>query len=535
MPTVLLTFTGFHDPFAKGLVGEEEQPGPVVTLAREIHFDRLILFSTPGTAKHSVATREAVGQISPDTEVEIEDFPLLDPTDYEAIRDSLLAWITKNRSSQSADEYYVSIASGTPQMHVTWLTLVASGELRARILNTRPPRYVTKEKPLVSEVKVFPNPFPLDAASVHDAVISDASSFPVSAGSVGSLFQSTPTMRREQRALPVAGETFAEAAPFDIRKAAQAIGLVGDHPEFLKVIEKAGLLAPTRFPILILGETGTGKELLARLIHHLSGRAAESFIPLNCAAIPKELVESTLFGHRKGSFTGANEDRKGKFDTANGGTLFLDELGELPIEIQPKFLRVLQDGVVEPIGHTKGHKVDVRIIAATNVDVERAIRSGRLREDLFYRLKVGICQLPPLRQRRSDIQRIALHVLDRVNASVRYPKRFSPEALAWLISRPWAGNIRDLENTIESAAILTAGPQIGVAQLELVGGDFPFEASGPSLPEPAEGFSMPEFLSEMRRRLIERALEITSGKQSMAAKLLGITPQALNKQVKAGD
>jgi sigma54-dependent transcription regulator len=143
MPRVLLTFTGFHDPFAKGLVGEEEQPGPVVTLAREIHFDRLILFSTPGTAKHSVATREAVGHISPNTEVQIEDFPLLDPTDYEAIRESLLSWIVKNKSSKSEDECYVSIASGTPQMHVTWLTLVASGELKATILNTRPPRYVT--------------------------------------------------------------------------------------------------------------------------------------------------------------------------------------------------------------------------------------------------------------------------------------------------------------------------------------------------------------------------------------------------------
>jgi transcriptional regulator with PAS, ATPase and Fis domain len=326
-----------------------------------------------------------------------------------------------------------------------------------------------------------------------------------------------------------------ELAPADFGKAAKAIGIIGDHPEFLKILQKASLLAPTRYPVLILGETGTGKELLARFIHHLSGRPADRFIPLNCAAIPKELVESTLFGHKKGSFTGAHEDRKGKFDTAHGGTLFLDELGELPIEIQPKFLRVLQDGVVEPVGEAKGHKVDVRVIAATNVDIEKAIRTGRLREDLFYRLKVGICQLPALRERRSDIQKIALYILDRVNASVRHPKRFSREALAWLMARPWTGNIRDLENTIEGAAILTAGQEIGITQLEMVGGDSAFAKSSQTLPEPAEGFSMPEYLGEMRRRLINRAMEIAGGKQNMAAKLLGITPQALSKQINAAE
>src|ERR1035438_9455912 len=279
MAIVLLTFTGFHDPFATGLVGEEEQPGPVVTLAREIHFDRIVLFSTPGTAKHSVATRDAVSQVSPNTEVEIEDFPLLDPTDYATIRNALLSWINKKGCGESIDEYYVSIASGTPQMHVIWLTLVASGELKARILNTRPPRYVTKDKPLVSEVSVFPQPFPLAGASVHDTMSPGLPSGIRSVRSGMLLTPNVPTTGKGERPATVAGETIAEAAQYDIRKAAHAIGIVGDHPEFLKLLEKASLLAPTRFPVLILGETGTGKELLARLIHHLSGRAAERFIP----------------------------------------------------------------------------------------------------------------------------------------------------------------------------------------------------------------------------------------------------------------
>lgn len=534
MPKVLLTFTGFHDPYSKGLVGEEEQPGPIVTIAREMQFDRIVLFSTPGTASHSVSTKEALGIASPKAEVEVEDFPLVDPTDYEAIRKSLQAWLHKEAARKVQAEYFVSIASGTPQMHVTWLTLVAAGDLEAKILNTRPPRYVTKDKPLVSEVDVVPQPFPIASTSVRRFMASMAESS--GAPRSGVLFSRTLKDRDDGETIARSeSESPEEPTQPDFGKAARAIGIIGDHPEFLKILQKASLLAPTRYPVLILGETGTGKELLARFIHHLSGRPADRFVPINCAAIPKELVESTLFGHKKGSFTGAHEDRKGKFEAANGGTLFLDELGELPMEMQPKFLRVLQDGVVEPVGESKGRKVDVRVIAATNVDIEKAIRTGKLREDLFYRLKVGICHLPALRERRSDIQKIALYVLERVNASVRHPKRFSREALAWLMARPWTGNIRDLENTIEGAAILTAGPEIGIAQLEMVGGESAFGRPDLSLPEPSEGFSMPEFLGDMRRRLIGRAMEIAGGKQNMAAKLLGITPQALSKQINAAD
>jgi transcriptional regulator with PAS, ATPase and Fis domain len=536
MARSLLTFTGFHDPYAKGLVGEEEQPGPIVTLAHEMQFDRVVLFSTPGTAAHTVATKDALGLVSPATVVDIEDFPLVDPTDYEAIRQALQSWISKSGSGDSEDDFYVSIASGTPQMHVTWLTLVAGGELKAKILNTRPPRYVTKDKPLVSEVEVFPRPFPLVKTSVRRIDMDRmAASAPAEApASLQSRILQSDEKNVAQVRYAMALRPSQPAQP-DVGTAAQAIGIIGDHPEFLKILQKASLLAPTRYPVLILGETGTGKDLLARFIHHLSGRLADRFVPLNCAAIPKELVESTLFGHKKGAFTGAHEDRRGKFDAANGGTLFLDELGDLPAEIQPKLLRVLQDGIVEPVGEAKGHKVDVRIIAATNADIEKAIKTGRLREDLFYRLKVGICHLPALRERRSDIQKIALYILERVNASVRHPKRFSRDALAWLLGRQWTGNIRDLENTIEGAAILTAGPEIGVAQLEMAGGDSTFGKANASLPEPAEGFSMPEFLGDVRKRLISRALEIAGGKQKDAAKLLGITPQALNKQINAAD
>jgi hypothetical protein len=166
------------------------------------------------------------------------------------------------------------------------------------------------------------------------------------------------------------------------------LGIVGDHPSLLKALEVAAALATADAPVLIVGETGTGKELIAKLIHRLSGRPADRFIPLNCAALPRDLVESVLFGHKRGAFTGAVNDQLGKFDLADGGTLFLDELGELPIESQGKLLRVLQDGVVEPLGVRKGHRVNVRVVAATNADLSRALKQKKFREDLYYRLPV---------------------------------------------------------------------------------------------------------------------------------------------------
>jgi transcriptional regulator with AAA-type ATPase domain len=509
MARVLLTFTGFHDPYARGLVGEEDQPGPILTVARELSFERIVLISTPAATRNTAETENALRRSSHQTEVEIVNLELLDPTDYESIFSALDSALGQTKYTD--DDVFVSVASGTPQMHVTWLSLVASGRLRARILNTRPPRFVTKERPLVTEIDLFPRELGEHAIRVRPAEFAEER---MAAAPVPS-------------APPIAEPEFLPTA--------RLLNIVGSHPSLLQVLQKAALLAPTRFPVLVLGETGTGKELMARFIHHLSGRPTDRFIPLNCAAIPKDLVESTLFGHRKGSFTGAHDDRKGKFDAADGGTLFLDELGELPIEMQPKLLRVLQDGFVEPVGAVKGHRVDVRVVAATNIDVERAVESGQLRPDLFYRLKVGICRLPPLRERRSDIQRIALHVLDRVNQSLRRPKRFTPAALAWLQQRPWHGNVRDLENTVEGAAILTAGPLIDVAELQMSDGSIAPQGSGLAVPEPFDGFCMPDFIKGIRRRLIERALEIAAGNQSRAARLLGISSQALSKQLISAD
>lgn len=488
---VLLTFTGFHDPYTKGLVGQEEQPGPILSLVRLHAFDYVILFSTPSTELHTQATKDSLETLYPCLTVEIRDFPLNDPTDYNIIFRGLRTHIREISDQFSNAQFFIAVASGTPQMHACWVLLAASGEIPAHILHVRPPRFVSKERPLVSEVDLTSPDFPRVRANI---------------GKI-----ETPY------------ETFD-----DLDTVVQQLGIVGDHPRMRQVLEHAAALAPSTVPVLLLGETGTGKELFARLIHRLSGRPSDHFVPINCAALPQELVESMLFGHRKGSFTGAVSDQKGKFDLADGGTLFLDELAELPLTTQAKLLRVLQDGVIEPLGAQRAHKVDVRIVAATNRELRQVIPEGKFREDLYYRLNIGEIQLPPLRERRSDIPKIALHVLDRVNAGLRKPRRLAPDALARLQNHSWPGNVRDLENVIERSLLLATKDVLNADDLlisEPVAGTDPLAR----LPVPSTGFSLDEYLTSARKQLILRALEMSNGNQSAAARLLGLTPQAVHK------
>jgi len=368
---VLLTFTGFHDPYSKGLVAQEEQPGPILSLLSVRTFDLIYLFNTPSTQGVTEATKEEINKLYQNTQVEILDINLDDPTDYLRILRGLRYHIQMIQQKIEGGQYFISVASGTPQMHACWVLLATAGEIPAHILHVRPPRFVTKERPLVSEVDLTSHEF--------------------------------PTVRFKIGTIP----SF-EESELDIESVRAKLGIVGDHPAMQRALEVGAMLAPSNAPILIYGETGTGKELFARFIHRLSGKPQETFIAVNCAAIPEDLVESTLFGHKKGAFTGAITDQIGKFDAANGGTLFLDELGELPLPAQAKLLRVLQDGLVEPIGEVKPHKVDVRVIGATNRDLRKLVKQGKFREDLFYRLNVGEIKLPPLRERRSDIPKSRL-------------------------------------------------------------------------------------------------------------------------------
>ena len=256
--------------------------------------------------------------------------------------------------------------------------------------------------------------------------------------------------------------------------------IVGGSFAIRALLDRIEKVAPTDARVLITGENGTGKELVARAIHRLSPRAPEPFVEVNCAAIPSELIESELFGHMKGSFTGAHADRAGKFEQADGGTLFLDEIGDMSLAAQAKVLRALQEGIVTRVGGEKPIRVDVRIVAATNKNLEREIEAGGFREDLFFRLNVVPIHVPPLRERRDDISMLVRHFATLATAEQRLPARaFTDDALERLSRMEWPGNVRELRNTVERLLILARGDEIAAADVErLVGGS----ASAGALP-----------------------------------------------------
>ena len=313
---------------------------------------------------------------------------------------------------------------------------------------------------------------------------------------------------------------------------AREIGLIGEHPALRLEIEKAVAVAQHAVPVLIQGETGTGKGVMARFVHEFSDRSNGPFVAMNCGALPENLAESLLFGHAKGSFTGAHADQAGKFVLADNGTLFLDEVGELPLALQPKLLRVLEDGFVEPLGAARGRKVNVRVIAATHRDLKKGVTEKTFREDLYFRLNFTTLNLPPLRERRTDIPTLALHILAKLNRRLQKPKTFTPAALKRLESEHWRGNVRDLENVIGRSALMTRGQKIDAEDLRI---EDAFVSASTETPEPHEGFALENYLSTVRADLMEKALHKSGGNQSAAARLLGISPQAVHKYIQTRD
>ncbi len=302
--------------------------------------------------------------------------------------------------------------------------------------------------------------------------------------------------------------------------------MVGRSPAILEVIRLVRQVAPTSATVLIQGESGTGKELVARALHRLSSRRDRPFVTVNCAALPDTLLESELFGHEKGAFTGAVSRRAGRFELADGGTLLLDEVGDLSPLAQAKVLRVLQEGEFEPVGGTRTLTVDVRVVAATNQDLGRLVADRRFREDLYYRLQVITLTMPPLRDRREDIPLLAQHFLRRYAAKNHRPvEGFTEAALARLVAYPWPGNVRELEHVVERAVILARAPFIDVADLPEVIAQS--EAPARVIPIP---IGMP--LEEVEQRLIEETLRRTKGDKELAAKLLGIASRTIYRKLK---
>jgi two-component system response regulator AtoC len=301
--------------------------------------------------------------------------------------------------------------------------------------------------------------------------------------------------------------------------------LVGRSPGMSAVFDLVRQVAPTRSTVLITGETGTGKELVARAIHEHSPRRDKLFVPLNCAAIPSELLESELFGHVRGAFSGAQADRVGKFQAADDGTLFLDEIGDMDVRLQAKLLRVLQEGIVEPLGGNRRIRVDVRIVASTNRDLETAVRDGQFRDDLYYRLNVFRVHLPPLRERLEDVPALAQALLDGFARTLgKPPMRLEPAAAALLVRYAWPGNVRELGNVMERAAVLSHEASIGggLVRSLLPAGEESAAAEA----------TLEHALDALERRMILDALSATDDDKAAAARRLGIGERTLWTKLK---
>lgn len=294
-------------------------------------------------------------------------------------------------------------------------------------------------------------------------------------------------------------------------------GVIAASPAMLKVCRTIEKIAPTDATVLLHGESGTGKELLARALHEQSKRAAREFVAINCAAIPENLLESELFGYEKGAFTGAAKQTKGKIEYADGGTLFLDEIGDLPLAVQVKLLRFLQERVIERIGGRQTIPVDVRVICATHRHLPSLLEEGLFREDLYYRISAITVEIPPLRERDGDVILLARTLLERLGERMKQPPRgFSKEALAALGAYAWPGNVRELENKIERAVILCESDSITASDLELDAAD-----------EPAMPLNLRQVRERAERQALLQALVYTEGNLSQAADLLGITRPTL--------
>jgi two-component system response regulator PilR (NtrC family) len=315
----------------------------------------------------------------------------------------------------------------------------------------------------------------------------------------------------------------------ELRRLTGLDNIIGQSPKMRAIFDLIQTIAPQSSRVLITGESGTGKELVARAIHENSPRATTPFITINCGAFPETLLESELFGYVKGAFTGANENRRGLFQAAHGGTLFLDEIGNMNLAMQVKLYRVLQEGKVRPLGSTEEIDVDVRVITATNKNLEKAIASGEFREDLFYRLSVIPIHLPSLRERREDIPLLARHFLERFRKSMEKPiEGISPQAMSRLETYEWPGNVRELENTIERAVALESGPEIstamlpdrisgvGIAALSAVG-------TAGALLFPEGGIDFEQVIAATEKRYLLTALERSDGVRTRAAELLKIS------------
>lgn len=456
--------------------------GPIAQAVESLQFSHVVLISNY-PEQESGAYIGWLGGMSKVT-VTLHQVALSSPTNFGEIYETDVRVIRECVDKFGSDaELTFHLSPGTPAMAAVWILLAKTQCTATLIESSREQGVKTADVPFDISAEFIPSLLSRSDERLEQL----AASLPPDAPEFGSIIHRSPAMQR--------------------------------------LIAKARLAAPRSVPVLIEGESGTGKELLARAIHKSSPRKSKPFIAVNCGAIPPELVESEFFGHKRGAFTGAAQDRSGYFEAANGGTLFLDEIGELPLAAQVKILRVLQEGEVTRVGDTRTIKIDVRIVAATNRSLLSEVAEQRFRADLFYRLAVAVLHIPPLRERPGDLSLLIDHILahEEGESAKSKHKKISAGARNLLLSHPWPGNVRELLNTLRRASVWTSGETIKADDIRDALFPVDSQQSEHILNRPInEGFNIQDVISEVARHYLARGMEESGGNKSKAAKMLGL-------------
>lgn len=502
---VLITFVGSNDPFRGETISYGD--GPVLSLMRVESFDCInLFFNSQEYLRRASGVLSEARRRGIESEIIYREIHAPDPTDYDVLYGQMLLRCEDIAAdSGSGADFWIATSSGTPQMQTCWLLLVLGGSVKARLIQITPPDKQQAGRPIFRVIQPNKDQFP----EIRNP---------------GRLRRELAEASSQVRILKEERERLALES---------TAGLIGESLSFRKAVKEAKQFARFDLPVLIRGETGAGKEEFAKLVHFSSTRSHKPFLPINCAAISEQIAESELFGHRKGAFTGATEDRRGFFEDGTEGTVFLDEVGELSLGLQAKLLRVLENGSFRPVGETREKRTNARIIAATNRLLEELVSEGHFREDLLFRLKGAEIHVPPLRDRADDMPLLAQHFLDRFNQKHGLIVRFDKVAFAALQRYQWPGNVRELKNAVERLAILASSSGI-IRSQDVV---FPqVHRKGTGIP-PVLSLDTPidlgSLLAEFEKRTIEAALHRFQGNRSAAARHLGYEEPAFRQKCRA--
>ena len=518
---ILFTFVGNRDPYTNP---GDETPGPILSLLSVQSYDRIFLFCTGPEYFERARTVETITRDKePNQKISFINIDLSSPIDYGEIYEHLWAAIEQQvlpaLPGGRDNDISILLDPGTPQMQTVWFLLARSGQLPATLVQGIPPQFsggVYKAKTVKLDNAVFPEILPFRQGA--------------------EILEVSEEEDKRYHYQPRAGTEPGGQWITGIKTR-----LLGSSPVFSKIISDAERIAKYGDEsVLLFGETGTGKNMIARLIHEKSGRRNKAFVPVNCSAISPTLVESEFFGHKKGSFTNAVDNRIGKFRTADGGTVFLDEIGDLPLDIQPKLLKVIEEKILSPVGEDKQYEVDVRIIAATNHSIEQLIREGKFRLDLYQRLKNIVITLPLLREREQDIVVLAEHFLQEWNRKYDEHKCFPSECWDVLKSYTWPGNVRELQHVVNSVCSQNTTNEIDpdllterLTSADSADGPAARDEKRPVLPDIMDpGFDIKSALTTIEEDYYRKALALAEGSRQKAAQLLGINAPAFRKALR---